>query len=1004
MAAEHEMYRLDLVIGTRGVDLVERQMRNIDRMIQQTQRRASALNRTRINPTVRITDQSTSSTRRITSSLNRIDRTVARPEVRVRDVATAKLNKVSSMLGGLTGRAFSITLSTAFTGAAMLTGAAAYAGLKSTEKAMAFENQMKSIQALTQISDQALTSMTNLALKEGARTKYSALEAAQGIEELLKAGISPAKVESGALAAALNLATAGGMGMADAAALMSTSLNAYKKDALTASQASDILAGTANASAVDLTDLKFALSMVGAVADGVGQTFSDTNAALGVLGNNGLKGSDAGTSLKTFLLNTVPQTEKAYNLFEQFGFMTVNTTKAMSALSKAGIKPVSDSVTDVSKAFEILVAKQTGFKKGTTKLTKATHDYLTANGLVHSAFYTNEGDFKDIASVADLLRNNLKKLNGEQRQYYLKQMFGTDAIRAANILYKEGAAGLKDFTKEMTNVTALKVAKDKMNSASGAVEQFRGALETLQISALIPTMPIIQKVVNAFAEGMAALSPQLNEAMSRFSKKAENYIDTHFLNNPEFKNLDLEGKVHFIIDDFKGQLENWWNTTGQQAVVNIAEKIGSGLGSSAKGVIMGALGILDDGDDSIYVSAGESAGSAFFQAFLDAFDAGAIAKKAAEALSSSNINAIQNPTAGNITSAVTSDLLTLAAGGWILGKAKSVLKSVPGVKKGAGKLKRIFGKGTSAAGGTEGTIIAGESAARGAATGAGSVAEGAASAANKTVRNPTGSPVNRPVIDRFDPRYRPGNKVTVKAIEMPGVKIAAKAAVPLMVAADAYSIANAEPGRDRAEKIGSSAGGWAGAWAGATAGGAIGSVIPGPGTVIGGIIGGIGGGFGGSWVGKGSAGKFMDAVYGKKVQAPEVDSVLGGSSGVDAVLGQKPAATRVVNNSSTTSIAAPAVKDIVSQTLAAIAAKGNGSKSNETSTVRISPEQVNGMENGIRNIKADTTNQFNITLPPGTVQVVVQGTEIGDDVIESVSNQVGSKLAAEMRAKTQNLK
>lgn len=100
-----------------------------------------------------------------------------------------------------------------------------------------------------------------------------------------------------------------------------------------------------------------------------------------------------------------------------------------------------------------------------------------ANNLLHSAFYDEKGNIKDIGAIADLLQGKLKNLTNEQRQYYLKQMFGTDAIRAANILYKEGAKGIKAFQKEMSNVTALKVAKDKMDSATGAVEMFRELLK-----------------------------------------------------------------------------------------------------------------------------------------------------------------------------------------------------------------------------------------------------------------------------------------------------------------------------------------------------------------------------------------------------------------------------------------------------------------------------------------------------------------------------------------------
>jgi hypothetical protein len=188
--------------------------------------------------------------------------------------------------------------------------------------AMNFEEQLSSIKALTGASAAEMQQMQSLSLKMGAATKYNALEAAKGIEELLKAGLTPAQVKAGALEAGLNLATAGGLDLAKAAEIMSTALNAFRKDGMSAAQASNILAGTANASAASVEELQYGLAQVGAVAAGVGLSFKDTNVALGTFANYGLKGSDAGTSLKTFLGNLQPVTDKQTALFKKLGLVT----------------------------------------------------------------------------------------------------------------------------------------------------------------------------------------------------------------------------------------------------------------------------------------------------------------------------------------------------------------------------------------------------------------------------------------------------------------------------------------------------------------------------------------------------------------------------------------------------------------------------------------------------------------------------------------------------------
>jgi len=300
-------------------------------------------------------------------------------------------------------------------------------------------------------------------MEMGAQTKYSALEAGAGIEELLKAGLSPAQVEAGGLEAALNLATAGGLDLAKASEIMSTALNAYKADAMTAADASNILAGTANASATSVEELQYGLAAVSAVASGVGQSFKDTNTALGLFANNGLKGSDAGTSLKTMLANLSPMTDGAATQMERLGLLT---------------------------------------EEGTSK------------------FYDAEGNIKSMAEIAGLLQTSLKDLNAEQRQQALYTMFGSDAIRAANILFKEGADGVKKFQGEMSKVTALDVAKEKMNNAAGAVEQFKGAMETMQIAVMTPLLPLIKDVALEMAGFVEKLSPEQIEAFGTRVKDA----------------------------------------------------------------------------------------------------------------------------------------------------------------------------------------------------------------------------------------------------------------------------------------------------------------------------------------------------------------------------------------------------------------------------------------------------------------------------------------------------
>jgi TP901 family phage tail tape measure protein len=315
-----------------------------------------------------------------------------------------------------------------------------------------FEAQMSSIKALTGATGGELQQISNLAMEMGEQTKYSAVEAGQGLEELLKAGVTLSDAINGGLEGALNLAVAGELELADAAEIASTALNAFKADALTVSKAGDILAGAANASATSVGELKYGLSMVSAVASGVGLSFKDTSTALALFANSGLKGSDGGTSLKTMLMNLIPATNAQYESFMKLGLLT---------------------------------------KQGT------------------SAFFDASGQLKSMADIAGLLQTSMKGMTDEQRLATMETMFGSDAIRAANILYQEGAQGIKDMASAMSEVTAADVAAEKMNNLKGQVEELKGAFETAAISigtALLPPIKIVVGAIQSMVDWFNGLS------------------------------------------------------------------------------------------------------------------------------------------------------------------------------------------------------------------------------------------------------------------------------------------------------------------------------------------------------------------------------------------------------------------------------------------------------------------------------------------------------------------
>ncbi|MBC1230554.1 phage tail tape measure protein [Listeria booriae] len=378
------------------------------------------------------------------------------------------------------------------------------------KKAADFEAQMSGVQSISGATNSEMKQLQDLAVQLGADTKYSAQEAAMGIEELLKAGLSITDVLNGGLSGALDLATAGELELASAAEIAATALNAFRDDNLSVAEAANILAGGANASATDVEGLRLGLQQVSAVASGAGLSFEDTATSLSVFAQNGLKGSDAGTSLKTMLMRLHPQTDAAWSEFERLGLVTTNTENAMKTLKDNGIKPLSSEQDILMEQMHDLAKSMAGPKATASKVNKEFNKLLENSGSLQSAFYDANGDLRSMAEISDILKNSLKGMSKEQQTAALNTMFGSDAIRAANIAAKEGAKGFKAMNKEMSKVTAAEVAKKKMDNLKGAVEELSGAAETLAISAgqtLIPTLTNVVKGAQKMLDSFNDLSP-----------------------------------------------------------------------------------------------------------------------------------------------------------------------------------------------------------------------------------------------------------------------------------------------------------------------------------------------------------------------------------------------------------------------------------------------------------------------------------------------------------------
>lgn len=193
--------------------------------------------------------------------------------------------------------------------------AAGGVGLKA---AADFDTLLKQIEVFGNVAPEQMSKVSEFALKMGADTKFSSSDAAEALLGLLKAGQSLDEAMQ-SLPQVLNLAAAGNLSLASASGIVSSALAIFKLKATDAGRVSDALARAANASQADVGDLGQALANVGPIAAMFGLSVEDTSAILGVFANNGIKGAESGTQLKSMLLNLTRPTEDVKGAFERLG-------------------------------------------------------------------------------------------------------------------------------------------------------------------------------------------------------------------------------------------------------------------------------------------------------------------------------------------------------------------------------------------------------------------------------------------------------------------------------------------------------------------------------------------------------------------------------------------------------------------------------------------------------------------------------------------------------------
>jgi len=188
-----------------------------------------------------------------------------------------------------------------------------------------YDDQMRKVQAVSGATGKQFMELRSKAEELGAKTRFSATEAGEGMEMLARAGWKTGDIMKG-IGPVLNFATANAIDLGQAAGIVSDGLSQFGLKAKDTTMFTDVLSATAAAANTDIGLLGETFKYVGPVAGSLGYKLQDVSVAIGLMANKGIKGSQAGTSLRSALTRLANPTGDSAKLMKELGISITDST------------------------------------------------------------------------------------------------------------------------------------------------------------------------------------------------------------------------------------------------------------------------------------------------------------------------------------------------------------------------------------------------------------------------------------------------------------------------------------------------------------------------------------------------------------------------------------------------------------------------------------------------------------------------------------------------------
>lgn len=358
-------------------------------------------------------------------------------------------------------------------------------GTKAVKTAADFETGMKTVQALSGATGKDLEKLEEAARYWGKTTVYSATESAEALQYMALAGWDTEQMTD-ALGAVLYLAGGSMLDLGQTSDIVTDNITAFGLEAKDAAHFADVMAQTMSSSNTTTYLMGESFKYVAPLAGALGFSLEDTSLAIGLMANQGIKGSQAGTALRGALVNLVKPTDDMQQVMTQLGIEITNSDGSMKSLREI-MDNLRSSMATLTETEKEQVLQQLSMQDSSELAAQAMEGLTEEEIRQQTAVYAGmevisdwNDEQKKAAIAADYTKEELKNLTDEEIEMAAAAKIGAQEMEGLSEAEQANAASTLFGKYALSGMLAiLNTSEEEYNDLADAINNADGRAQEL---------------------------------------------------------------------------------------------------------------------------------------------------------------------------------------------------------------------------------------------------------------------------------------------------------------------------------------------------------------------------------------------------------------------------------------------------------------------------------------------------------------------------------------------